>query len=174
MVLKCRTQLQATGADGSKRGRDRETPRPGLQPCKSPIKTRCCLKSEEAGLWNTALPKVLTWDLVLHGEAWSICIYKGFWQSRIQSAQAMPRRLPFSRHGTVSLPLRDVAGIRMSDDKSLGGNVRKWGFLRWKCSPCTLYLLQIEAAEGGIQPRGIYQRCPKRLISVWSGKGVQR
>ncbi len=79
-----------------------------------------------------------------------------------------------ARHGTVSLPLRDVAGIRMSDDKSLGGNVRKWGFLRWKCSPCTLYLLQIEAAEGGIQPRRIYQRCPKRLISVWSGKGVQR
>ncbi len=134
MVLKCRTRLQATGADGSKRVRDWETPRPGLKPCKSLIRTRCHLKSEEKQCMQPSLAvlKVLTWDLVLHGEAFAST--KGFWRSRIQSAQAMHQHSHpfFTARGHVSPPLRAVESIRVSDDKSLGGNVRKWGFLQMK------------------------------------------
>lgn len=144
MVLKCQTRLQATGADGSKQVRDRETPaaaperpQPSLQPCKCPIRTWCCLKSEEAGLWNsacnTALPKFWlgTWSRTAEHEA--LASTKGFLRCRIQPAQALHQCLPFSWHvGTVSPLLRANTGIRVSDDKSLGGNVRKWGFLQMK------------------------------------------
>lgn len=133
------------------------TERLGLQPCECPIRTWCRLKSEEAGLWNnacnTVLPKFLlgTWSRTAEPEAFAST--KGF-RRRIgfSPAQALHQCLPFLWHmGMVSSPLRANTGIRVSDDKSLDGNVRKWGFLQMKVF-LAHSLFTADGSSGGQNP----------------------
>lgn len=133
--LKCQTRHQATGADGSEQVRDRETRPATLQmPDKNLVSSEIRGGRSVKQCLQHSLAKVLlgTWSRTAEREAFACT--KGF-RRRIgfSPAQALHQCLPFLWHvSTVSPPLRANTGIRVSDDKSLGGNVRKWGFLQMK------------------------------------------
>ncbi len=126
----CRWQQAGQGLRDST-ARPKALQEPDKNPVSSEIRREtvhatqpCCSESSDLG------PGFAWWSVKREAFAST----KGFWRSRIQSAQAMHQhsRQFFTARGHVSPPLRAVESIRVSDDKSLGGNVRKWGFLQMK------------------------------------------